>query len=881
MLCIFFSECWNSSVSVKMASGNSGMQNLIPIVNRLQDAFSAVGLSAVIDLPQIAVVGGQSAGKSSVLENFVGRDFLPRGCGIVTRRPLILQLMHAETEYAEFGHQRGKRYFNFNEVRQEIENETERMTGSNKGISPLPITLRVFSPNVLNLTLVDLPGLTKVPVGDQPADIETQIRDMILQFITKDNCLILAVTPANSDLANSDALKLAKETDPEGMRTIGVITKIDLMDEGTNCRDILENKLYPLRRGYIGVINRSQKDIDGRKDIRAALQSERQFFVAHPAYRHLVDRLGTPFLQKTLNQQLTNHIRDNLPQFRSKLQGQMLELEKACSEFKDYRPDDPGRKTKALLTLVQQFSQDFEQSIEGSGEEVDVLELSGGAKINRIFHERFPYELQKLDMSIDKELRREIILAIRNIRGVRSGLFTPDMAFEAVVKKKIMKLKEPALKCVDQVVTELNLVVRKCGDRMNQYPRLREETERILTAKVREQEMKAKDQLLLHCEIELAYMNTNHEDFIGFQNAANPSSDSAKDKNVSNQMIRKGYLTLNMALMKGRSKPYWFVLTSESLSWYTKPDQKEMKYRVSLENLRTKDIDMGYFSKKYGFCIFNSSGENVFKEHERLDLSCETEDEKEDWKASLLRAGVYPAREEVPAEEVESEVSVDPQLDRQVEIIKSLIESYMSIVKKNTRDIVPKTVMFYLVNSVKDYLSAEMLAQLYSHGNQDSLMEESPEETRRREELLRMYNATKQALSIIGDVVLSTTSTPTPAPIQDEWLQSNDSSPGYNNNNLGTPNAMGPRSLSPAPGNRKPMGGSNSGSVQPPPRPNIPQRPGSISSIPNSGQQQQPMVPSRPGQGQAPPMVPQRPGPGNTAGGQRVLPPPMVPQRPK
>ena len=69
---------------------------------------------------------------------------------------------------------------------------------------------------MLNLTLIDLPGITKVPVGDQPPDIEYQIREMIMQFITRENCLILAVTPANTDLANSDALKLAKEVDPQG-----------------------------------------------------------------------------------------------------------------------------------------------------------------------------------------------------------------------------------------------------------------------------------------------------------------------------------------------------------------------------------------------------------------------------------------------------------------------------------------------------------------------------------------------------------------------------------------------------------------------------------------------------------------------------------------
>ena len=74
----------------------------------------------------------------------------------------------------------------------------------------------MFSISVLNITLIDLPGLTKIPVGDQPADIESQIRDMIMQFIAKETCLILAVTPANTDLATSDALMLAKSVDPDG-----------------------------------------------------------------------------------------------------------------------------------------------------------------------------------------------------------------------------------------------------------------------------------------------------------------------------------------------------------------------------------------------------------------------------------------------------------------------------------------------------------------------------------------------------------------------------------------------------------------------------------------------------------------------------------------
>ena len=154
-------------------------------------------------------------------------------------------------EWGEFLHAPGKRFTNFDEIREEIVKETDKITGKNAGVSANPINLRVYSPNVLTLTLVDLPGLTKVPVGDQPRDIEKQIRDMILKYISKSNAIILAVTGANTDLANSDGLKLAREVDPEGIRTIGVLTKVDLMDAGTDVVDILAGRVIPLRLGMI------------------------------------------------------------------------------------------------------------------------------------------------------------------------------------------------------------------------------------------------------------------------------------------------------------------------------------------------------------------------------------------------------------------------------------------------------------------------------------------------------------------------------------------------------------------------------------------------------------------------------------------------------
>jgi len=248
---------------------------------------------------------------------------LPRGTGIVTRRPLILQLINRPgkqqpngvqenglkttdsesniEEWGEFLHIPGQKFYDFNKIRDEIVRETDAKTGPRQGISPAPINLRIYSPKVLTLTLVDLPGLTKVPVGDQPKDIERQIREMVLKQISKPNAIILAVTAANTDLANSDGLKLAREVDPEGQRTIGVLTKVDLMDEGTDVVDILAGRIIPLRLGYVPVVNRGQRDIENKRPIHAALENEKNFFENHKAYRNKSSYCGTPYLARKLN----------------------------------------------------------------------------------------------------------------------------------------------------------------------------------------------------------------------------------------------------------------------------------------------------------------------------------------------------------------------------------------------------------------------------------------------------------------------------------------------------------------------------------------------------------------------------------------------------
>ena len=181
---------------------------------------------------------------------------------------------------------------------------------------------------MVDLTLVDLPGITRVPTGDQPADIEAKIENLCLNYILPKSVIIMAVCPANNDLANADALNLARKVDPMGERTIGVLTKIDLMDEGTNVLDIIRGKVYPLKLGYVPVVCRSQRDIMQGKPIKEALRNEELFFKTKEEYQAMSSRAGIPFLCRSLNEIIVKHIKQCLPVLRSKITSFLYQKEK-------------------------------------------------------------------------------------------------------------------------------------------------------------------------------------------------------------------------------------------------------------------------------------------------------------------------------------------------------------------------------------------------------------------------------------------------------------------------------------------------------------------------------------------------------------------------
>uniref|UniRef100_A0A1A8N804 Dynamin-1-like protein n=3 Tax=Nothobranchius TaxID=28779 RepID=A0A1A8N804_9TELE len=699
------------------------MEALIPVINKLQDVFNTVGAD-IIQLPQIAVVGTQSSGKSSVLESLVGRDLLPRGTGVVTRRPLILQLVHVDPgdarknedggrdaeEWGKFLHTKNKIYTDFDEIRQEIEQETERVSGNNKGISDDPIHLKIFSPHVVNLTLVDLPGITKVPVGDQPKDIEIQIRDLILKHISNPNCIILAVTAANTDMATSEALKVAREVDPDGRRTLAVVTKLDLMDAGTDAMDVLMGRVIPVKLGIIGVVNRSQLDINNKKSVADAIRDEYAFL--QKKYPSLANRNGTKYLARTLNRLLMHHIRDCLPELKTRINVLAAQYQSLLSSYGEPVED----QSATLLQLITKFATEYCNTIEGTAKYIETAELCGGARICYIFHETFGRTLESVD-PLGGLSTIDILTAIRNATGPRPSLFVPEVSFELLVKKQVKRLEEPSLRCVELVHEEMQRIIQHCSNystqELQRFPKLHEAIVEVVTSLLRKRLPITNEMVHNLVAIELAYINTKHPDFADACGVMN--------NNIEEQR-RNRMRELPAAVPRDKSVGKGSAVVSGEPS--------------------ASGADMDSAKAPAG----GSQGEQDSTGNWRGMLK-KGEDAPGSGHESPLKGAVNLLDVPVP---VARKLSSREQRD--CEVIERLIKSYFLIVRKNIQDSVPKAVMHFLVNHVKDSLQSELVGQLYKSGLLNDLLTESEDMAQRRKEAADMLQALQRASQVIAEI---------------------------------------------------------------------------------------------------------------------------------
>jgi dynamin 1-like protein len=323
------------------------------------------------------------------------------------------------------------------------------------------------------------------------------------------------VSPANVDIVNSEALKLARHVDPLGRRTIGVLTKIDLMDHGTNALDILSGRVYPLKLGFIGVVNRSQQDIQGNKSLAEALKSESDFFKHHPAYRNMANRCGTQFLAKSLNTTLMAHIRERLPDIKARLNTLMGQTQQELASYGDMHFSGKEHKGALVLQLMTRFATSFISSIDGTSTEISTKELCGGARIYYIFNSVFGNSLETIDPTTNLSAL-DIRTAIRNSTGPRPSLFVPELAFDLLVKPQIKLLEIPSQRCVELVYEELIKICHTCGStELTRFPRLQAKLIEVVSDLLRERLGPASSYVESLISIQRAYINTNHPNFLG------------------------------------------------------------------------------------------------------------------------------------------------------------------------------------------------------------------------------------------------------------------------------------------------------------------------------------------------------------------------------
>ena len=716
------------------------MDELIPVLNKLQDLLAPVGMHVAFDLPQLVVVGSQSVGKSSVLESLVGRDFLPRGTGIVTRRPLILQLRNVPAtengikvkEWGEFQHLPGKKFEDFDHIRLEIIAETDRLCGKNSGISNNPINLKIFSPNVIDLTLVDLPGITKIPVGDQPSDIELRVRELIVQYISKPNCLILAVTAANTDIANSDALKLAREFDIDGSRTIGVITKLDSMDEGTDCLEVLKGNVYPLKQGFVGVVCRNQKDIISKRSIRDSLLAEEKFFRTHPVYKTIGSQCGTAYMARLLHRVLMYHIRDCLPSLKQRINELSSEYEHELDglgePLLDNKNSDGVSPAALVLNLFTRFSRNFHDAIEGK---FHSSQLVGGARIHYIFYDVFARAIHHFD-SFSGLSDQEIRTAIRNATGPRTALFVPEIAFETLVRRQIAKLEEPALQCAEQVNEELHRLILHCElPEMQRFVALREKMYEVVRIVLRRCLKPTKDMISNLISCEMAYINTNHPDFIGGSRAISAIAATAASRGQPGVVQPQG--TMVHEMNKPASRHGGPVSGGQSFDGQTGGPHAA-----------------GIFSS------FLRGGGGPGSAGPPKRQTTTSSEPSPMIPVSMNSFGLPMSLTGLKLSQVPEIVCAPEEpTDRErieTDIIKSLILSYFNIVKRNICDMVPKAIMNFTVNMAKEVLQKELVTQLYKQDLFMNLLKEPEDIADRRNKCREMLEVLRAANEIIAQI---------------------------------------------------------------------------------------------------------------------------------
>ena len=555
-------------------------------LNLINKDKELVGKSS-LNMPSIVVIGSQSSGKSSVLNGILAMDLLPTGKNMVTRTPLNMELVQTKNEmFAEFGFydqlswvsQKKIRLSNplptkleIEQIQKEIVIQTNKKAGLQMNISEVEINIKIFSPYVPNINLIDLPGLTMVACLDkgQPEDIKTKIRQLSKKYIYQNNNLILCVMPAREDIEADNALELAKECDKDFSRTIGVLTKVDLMNKDNNVLNYLTNnisKSLKLKYGYYAIKNRNNEEMK-TKNIIEGMTLENNYFLNHPDYKNYSTlNMGINKLSSKLNEILLNSIREHIPKIIKNINEIQIKNDNLLEELGEPVPSDQQLKLSLMNRIINKIHHELIDNLEKKGSEINT-----GRNIKDIFIE-FRKALSNQNPFLEKDCPNNLLTnIINNCEGNHMTFAMPSIELlESCLKDSkispFSKLLPFAYTCLDRTNHELKELVSTILKKefINRFPKLvcflQESINKEIFDKNRTITFNKINEII---EYEKNYIWTDDPNFLEIMNNSNMNNSNRINECLRN-LCEKYFQCINFILQHSIPKSIMFFLVNKS-----------------------------------------------------------------------------------------------------------------------------------------------------------------------------------------------------------------------------------------------------------------------------------------------------------------------------
>ncbi|KAJ6393595.1 hypothetical protein OIU77_022933 [Salix suchowensis] len=578
-----------------MASFNDSIRPILDAVDQLRNLMV---MKEGIQLPTIVVVGDQSSGKSSVLESLASIS-LPRGQGICTRVPLIMRLQHNTSLIPEIFLEFGGKTIQTDEanVADAINIATEEIAGGGKGISDAPLTLVVKKNGLPDLTMVDLPGITRVPVHGQPDNIYEQIAAIVMQYIQPEESIILNVLPASVDFTTCESIRMSRQVDKTGQRTLAVVTKADKAPEGLLEKVTADDVNIGL--GYVCVRNRI-----GDESYENARMEEANLFATHPLLSRIDKSIvGIPVLAKKLMHIQATIMAKCWPEIvgkiNEKLNGNVEEL---------------NRMPKAMSSVAE-FLTAFMQVIGSAKESLRKILVRGEydeyrddrnmhcvARVAEMFNQYSADLLNCPESDHTRNFLMDEIRVLDEAKAIELPNFLPRLAFLSLLQPKVEGVSHLLFGFVEKVWAYFeNVVLSVSMHHTENYPQVLFTTKRAcqkLMVKMREQSIDWVSEIV---QMEKLTDYTSHPEYLNEWNMLMSHSQAFIDhvqKNESSKMKIEGFgeveignlreyqpLLTSAFDLKMRMTAYWKIVLRRLV------DCMALHLQLSVRNLVDKELE--------------------------------------------------------------------------------------------------------------------------------------------------------------------------------------------------------------------------------------------------------------------------------------------------